>query len=192
MSFSFSATAPIISPEQEKEERLALDDEERAALEADLHPNQNSIEAILNDSMDEASIEKAVSLFHEALDLIPEPQKAAYIEAAAQVPELIERESNPLAFLRCEKWNAWSAAHRFVEYWKLRKYLFKDRAYLPMTLDGALLPDIPTLEKGLILPLPPDDFGRPVTYVDRAKIKKGSGVDLKSLVSTRLLIFDLE
>ena len=181
MVFSFSATAPIVSEKQEQAELKALTEEERQELDSDLHPCVDTLAD--GQERDELSMQTAVSMLTEALEMIPNHEKLAYTEAMLHVPDLVERESDPRAFLRCERWDAWAAAKRLILYWKVRKHFFKDRAFLPMTLDGAMAPDIHTLEKGIIMCLPADDHGRRVAAIQRCKIKKGGGVDLKSLVS---------
>jgi hypothetical protein len=43
-----------------------------------------------------------------------------------------------------------AAARRIAYYWKCRREFFGDRAFLHMTLAGAMAEDLETLEKGLI------------------------------------------
>jgi hypothetical protein len=84
-----------------------------------------------------------------------------------RAPQLVESESDAAGFLRCEKYDAWAAALRLVKYWEARKKIFgPDRAFLPMTMAGAMAEDMEHLRKGFLLILPDDDHGRAVAYWD--------------------------
>ncbi len=56
----------------------------------------------------------------EALKTIHDKEKTAYLEAVRRVPNLVENESNPIRFLRCDRYDPWAAARRLTTYWKLR------------------------------------------------------------------------
>ena len=47
---------------------------------------------------------------NEALSLLPLEDQAAYQLAIREAPELVKTESDPLLFLKREKFNAWAAA----------------------------------------------------------------------------------
>ena len=66
--------------------------------------------------------------------MIPASAKKEYLEALRLAPRLIQTESDPIKFLRCEDFNPWTAAKRLVLYWEYRKWLFQehDRWLLPM------------------------------------------------------------
>ena len=183
-SFSFSFTAPAVFPEQEQAELEALTEDERRELERDLHPDDASVASAATSIQEETPemIEHAVAMMFEAMLGMSDTDKEAYNEAVRRAPELVERESDPVAFLRCERWDVWAAAKRYLSYWKVRKYLFGDRAFLPMTLAGAMAPDVPSLEKRVSVLLPSDDFGRPVHFADRSKLTKSSDLDAASIV----------
>jgi hypothetical protein len=101
----------------------------------------------------------------DVVDLIPDDQKRPHIRALFQLPELVRTESEPLRFLRCERFDAnplddlevignsvvrtqtfyrllfffrtlYGAARRLVHYWEMRQKIFGDRAYIPMVLTG--------------------------------------------------------
>ena len=190
-SFSFSYTAPAVSPEQEHAELEALTDAERKELERDLHPDDAGLASVASSIQAETPEMNArgVAMMFAAVEGMPHADKKAYEEAVRQSPELVERESDPVAFLRCERWDVRAAAKRYLSYWTIRKRLFGDQALLPMTLAGAMAPDIPTLERGIVVLLPSDDFGRPVEFVDRSKVKKSSDVDVTSIVRTQQGLF---
>jgi hypothetical protein len=114
----------------------------------------------------------ATKSFEEALAMIPDYEKQAYLEAVQKVPHLVQKESDPSRFLIVEDHNAWSAARRFVQYWQLRKELFRERCFLPMTQtgNGALTPeDVLCLSCGADVVLPKDKTGCPIVCGDRSR-----------------------
>lgn len=65
-----------------------------------------------------------------------------------------------------------AAARRLANYWKQRKEIFKERAFLPIDLSGnggLTLEDVQHLRTGFCVNLPPDEQGRSVLYVDVSK-----------------------
>lgn len=68
--------------------------------------------------------------------------KQDYLDALRLAPVLIQNESHPIHFLRCEDFNPWTAAKRLVLYWKYRRAIFTNRWLLPLLDDmsgaGAL------------------------------------------------------
>lgn len=86
----------------------------------------------------------------EALDM----DKSAYHRALQQAPELVERESPPVWFLRSADFAPLPAAKRLVRYWQRRVDLFFDRAFRPLscTGEGALdrETDLVELESGFL------------------------------------------
>ena len=110
-----------------------------------------------------------------ALELLSDAETAAYKEATKKVPHLVEIESPPIRFLRFENYNAWSAAKRLAAYWRHRKALFGERAFLPMTQtgEGALSQeDLEVLNTGYIAILPNDGDQFPVLCYDRSRLDK--------------------
>uniref|UniRef100_A0A7S2VAL9 CRAL-TRIO domain-containing protein n=1 Tax=Entomoneis paludosa TaxID=265537 RepID=A0A7S2VAL9_9STRA len=110
--------------------------------------------------------------FEEAIKSIPLEKKQAYLEARQQAPRVVARETDPLPFLRYCQWNFWTAAKRLCVYWKERKELFQERAFLPLTLNegGALTPDdILTIQAGYPAMLPRTSCGRQVFLMDRSQ-----------------------
>jgi hypothetical protein len=58
-----------------------------------------------------------------------------------------------------------------IGYWRYRKSCFgADKAFLPMTIDGAMQDDVDVLQKGIIHILPDDEHGRAVLFMDRTKM----------------------
>jgi hypothetical protein len=162
MSTCFSFTAPIVTEAEELVERDALTPEERVEIHNDLF----GVEDVTEETPQ--MIQNGLAMMCSALEDIPPGQKGDYLEALERVPRLVESESSPLAFLRAEEYDAWAAAGRLVEHWKLRKKIFgPDKAFLPMTLNGAMAEDVEKLELGTIRLLPDDENGRAVLFFDR-------------------------
>jgi hypothetical protein len=163
-AMAFSYTAPIISEEEEKAEYDDFTDTERNAIKADIYGHE---ESFLHET-DEMTTNSLLLMFREAIDCIPNNEKLEYLEAIQRAPEVVERECKPISFLRVESFDPCAAAKRLAAYWKVRKATYgSERAFLPMTLDGAMREDIRTLELGHISILPPDRNGRPVYFINR-------------------------
>jgi hypothetical protein len=162
---AFTSSAPIITTEDEIVEREALSDDERQMIRDEAY----GTEFIMPET--ETMLTEGTALMAQALQAMPDTGvKLAYLEALKRAPELVERESDPAAFLRCEQYDYWAAADRLVKYWDIRKMIFgPDRAFLPMTQAGAMLEDMEYLQKGLYLILPDDKFGRSVMYWNRIR-----------------------
>ena len=122
------------------------------------------------------SKEKALQALEEAINLMADEEKKDYLEAKRVVPHLVLKESNPIWFIRCEKWNTWAAARRVTFYWKKRKEYFGARAHLPMNQsgEGALSKeDVALLSTGYICLLPRDAKGRDVVCHDASRKPPG-------------------
>ena len=122
------------------------------------------------------SIEKALEALEEAINLMSDDDKADYLEAKRVVPYLVQKESNPLWFIRCEKWNTWAAARRVALYWKKRVEYFGKRAHLPLNQsgEGALSKeDVALLSTGYCCLLPRDSRGRDVICHDATRKPPG-------------------
>jgi len=72
----------------------------------------------------------------KALHAIAVHDKVDYMTAIHVAPELALQESDPSRFLSFHDYNAEKAAQCIVQYWKQRRALFGDRAFLPTTLTG--------------------------------------------------------
>jgi hypothetical protein len=96
----------------------------------------------------------------QALQEIPVEEKDAYLEAMERVPQLVDLESPPHLFLKAEHYEPWAAAERLVNYWELRRWLFGDRAWLPVTSTGngtLCEEDVELLKTGFCTLLDEDD-----------------------------------
>jgi hypothetical protein len=120
--------------------------------------------------------EQALKALREAMNLLPEEDKAAYLEAQRLVPELVLKESNPIWFIWRDKYDPWSAARRLALYWNKRKEYFRERAHLPMNQsgEGALSKeDVALLNTGYCVLLPRDANGRDVVCHDASRKPPG-------------------
>jgi hypothetical protein len=108
----------------------------------------------------------------DAIKLIPQDAKAAYLEALERAPKLVATESDPMRFLRFEKFNAWAAARRLVTYWSSRVAIFGgEKAFLPLDLTGKGAldeEDLTFLDSGCVVTLPDDSKNRSVICIDRS------------------------
>lgn len=111
----------------------------------------------------------------QALSMIPTEMKESFLKAIECCPKLVETESDPVRFLRRERFNPWAAALRLCLYWNLRSEIFGDRAYLPMQLgetEGALVPeDLKQLRAEFRAILPKDKEGHPVSLESEQVVK---------------------
>jgi hypothetical protein len=135
---------------------------------------------------------QALIELEQAIDLIPESEKGAYLHAVQTVPSLVQLESPPLRYLRFDSYNTWATARRLVDYWQGRVELFgAERAYLPLRLTPASSPanasanataesrstvqsaldelDVEVVNCGTFMVLPKDSHGRPVLLHDRSR-----------------------
>jgi hypothetical protein len=131
---------------------------------------------------------QALSELEQAIDLIPEAEKEAYLHAVRTVPALVQLESPALRYLRFDSYNTWAAARRLVDYWQGRVELFGlERAYLPLRLTPSPSPanatetsssripsalddlDVEVVNCGTYMVLPKDSAGRPVLLHDRSR-----------------------
>jgi hypothetical protein len=118
---SYSATAPQFLPQQERDERSTLTQEEWDEIHKDIHQGIRSSRGTSSDSGSDSSqsqaqgtdeeedveqIAMSCQLLHEAMENLGPLQKGAYLDACEKVPELVQKETNPLSFLRGEKFNA--------------------------------------------------------------------------------------
>lgn len=166
---AFSFTAPFITKEEEKAERVLLSEEEEKRVEQDLFGGDRDDEP----QKDAEEINHSLEQMQVFIDSLSESDKQAYLEACSRAPGLVATESDPFKFLRCCQFDPESASKRLVEYWRVRRDLFGEhRAFLPMTLGQAMEADRTALEKAVVQILPDDSFGRPVLFWDRIRSNK--------------------
>mmetsp|Transcript_26076 Transcript_26076/g.71804 ORF Transcript_26076/g.71804 Transcript_26076/m.71804 type:complete len:321 (-) Transcript_26076:2172-3134(-) len=167
MPTAFSLTAPCVTDEDEKKELEELCEEELAALHEDVHGGPlTKLETVIPPHV----YEEARRLLREAINSMEPSKKAAYELAQEQCPHLVERESPTRLYLETTKLDVWTAAENIAAYWKFRLSLFgTERAFLPMTLNGAMANDEEILEHGYFISAPDDNHGRPVIFYDRTR-----------------------
>ena len=171
----FSATAPKISPGTEQAERRAFSEEEKARIYEDIHGPPVKCQGTKATSWTK-DLKKNESLVNEAIENMHDKDKADYLFALEHSPLLVQKESCIVDFLRSENGNPQAAAERLVDYWRIRREIFgRQRAFLPMTLQGAMAEDIDVLKTGVIVLLPPDKHGRPVLFVKRCQLLPENG-----------------
>lgn len=108
---------------------------------------------------------------NEAMTLLPESLIKVYKRALKDCPEVVERESHPLTFLRFEYWDPWAAASRLATYWMERFEIFGKKAFLPMVGGAALQgSDLQVINRNSLLVLPNHKTGRSVLYMDRSRV----------------------
>ena len=161
---AFSFTAPYITPEQEQEEFSSFPDEVKEDIRNDLYGTSTASDIV---AKTQGCFTESLSLLEEALQQISANDKQEYLDALNRVPDLVKQESPGLVFLQATRFDPWAAARRLTSYWKLRKSLFGERAFLPMTLDGAMHEDRRVFELGFFTLLPPDRAGRQIIFWNR-------------------------
>jgi hypothetical protein len=161
--------------------KLTTKEEEskRVPMAADAEASPTTMNVLSDDeAFPEGFVETAtvsangLEQMEQAIACLPEEDKADLFQARREVPELVEKESPMLRFLRYEKYNSWAAARRYAAYWRNRKFAFGDRCFLPMnqTGEGALTrDDIVSLSTGYVAFLRYDDRGRSVLLYDSSR-----------------------
>jgi len=153
-----------------KEQHRELSQEEREAILRDVYGSTDVQFTITREVEMEGRARKQ---FDEAMQLLPPEDIKEYLEAKEAVPHLVEMESDPLRYLRVEKFNTWNAARRVALYWKNRREVFGERAFLPLALSGnsALKDDeIAMVKTGYMTIMPDDDRGRPIYFHDLSRL----------------------
>ena len=103
MPGAFPFSAPRFTDADEAKEKATLKEDELKRVEADLQGNSGE------EWKDLETIDFMVSKLREfqtEVDALPQIQKQAYADAIAKVPQLVEEETNPMAFLRSVRYNA--------------------------------------------------------------------------------------
>jgi hypothetical protein len=101
---AFSFTAPHVTPEQEREERENLSDARRREIHNDLFGFEQQQHRHAGKEVPEVS-DSALDGIYEAIEKLPLQQKIEYLEARKHAPKLCQTESDPIMFLRCEKFD---------------------------------------------------------------------------------------
>jgi len=150
---AISITAPQFTDEEVLREEQTYTDEEIQQAYRDLYGGPQPEPPTVTEYI----LEEFYQILEEDF---PPDDKEAYLEAVDRAPYLINSESDPQLFLKAEYGSVCTAVERFVNYWEIRRWLFGDRAWLPMTAtgNGALSPlDVDLLESGFCTILPQQD-----------------------------------
>ncbi|KAG7353336.1 hypothetical protein IV203_009385 [Nitzschia inconspicua] len=170
----FSFTAPLITPEEEALERENLSKEQKAELQEDLYGGIGCgwTKALDYVEQNDGFLTTKLQELEQALSEMTPSLLKDYNKAMETVPDIVQTESDPVKFLRCERYDVTAAAKRIQLYWKMRRKIFgDDRAFLPMTLHAAMKDDAPMIESLAIYNILPEDaHGRKVLFFDRIKI----------------------
>lgn len=114
---------------------------------------------------------KELFVLEEAIQALPSEDKRELLEAREIIPDLAEKEAPMSAFWHFEG-DADKAARRLALYWKTRKQVYGERAFLPLTSsgEGALNRDeVLCFTSGYIVLLPYDTAGRSVLCCDPSR-----------------------
>ena len=174
--WSVSHSAPAFSPQEEQDEIDNLSPDEFKFIEDELHGARVfDYESFETPDQISKSLQQLDNCIRSHL---PPSLTTAYFEAIEKVPQIAQRETDPIMFLRTEHYDVEKAANRLAMHWKERKALFgADRAFLPMTLDpngalGSSESDMREIGLGFLARVPDDDHGRPVLFLDRVSSTK--------------------
>ena len=123
----------------------------------------------------EESVSDALKRLKEEIDGISDKIKANWLKAKERCPPKLVDDRHLLLFLRCEVFHVDLAAGRLIKYWDKRVEVFgEDKAFLPLTLDGALKEDEISLEMAFVQSTEhaTDAEGRRIILGDPSKLDK--------------------
>jgi len=105
--------------------------------------------------------------FEEEVQKLDDKKLGPLQQAQEKCPALLTKEFK-LMFLRCEVFNADLAACRYAHYWEKRVEVFGEKAFLPLTLEAALVDDWTALTINFIRVIPGarDPMGRSIVYLN--------------------------
>uniref|UniRef100_A0A7R9WVG2 CRAL-TRIO domain-containing protein n=1 Tax=Craspedostauros australis TaxID=1486917 RepID=A0A7R9WVG2_9STRA len=113
-------------------------------------------------------IKRKLQEFHEFVKEMPQDETAGVHQAQDKCPDQLDDDFK-LMFLRAEVFHVDLAAKRYCKYWERRIERFgPDKAFLPLTLDGAFKDDHVAINLGFMQPLGTREpnTGRPLILVD--------------------------
>ena len=113
----------------------------------------------------DARAAKALEELDESLANMKPKKTRAWLEAQRNCPGLTNDDAK-LLFLQSEEFDVPRAAKKLADYWTKRVELFGDKAFLPMTLDGALRDDWDALKLGIWRLAGYDASGRTIVFAD--------------------------
>lgn len=118
----------------------------------------------------------------EALERESDDDKKWYSVALDRAPGECD-DKFKLKHLRCEVFRVQDTVKRMLKYWDKRVEIFgEEKAFLPMTLDGALKDDITSLRIAYIQSTHlKDDGGRIIMFLDPGRLPKDGSYDRLSM-----------
>ena len=102
MPTAFAHTAPRFTIDEVHQEKENLKLDEKFSIKDEVCGSRSLTTMEETDQL----LSEALIQFQNELDGIPSENKSAYLEAHARVPDLVSKESNPISFLRRDKFNA--------------------------------------------------------------------------------------
>lgn len=119
-------------------------------------------------------IASVIKLLNDEIAAIPESNRAAMKQSEEK--GYVMSDTEKATFLQSEDWNPAAAAKRIVRNWDERLRLFgPEKAYLPLTLEGALRDDIEVLETGFVQVTDAlDDALRGILFLSPHKYLRGT------------------
>lgn len=126
-----------------------------------------------NSTTSKASMDQQLSMLLHELVALPGRDKAAYLRAVIRSPDEANSQTHQIAMLQREEHDARRAARRIARYWEERKLAFGEaRAFLPMTLHGALSDDVASMLESRIYHVlaDRDDAGRTILSCDLTRV----------------------
>jgi hypothetical protein len=158
------------------QEANAIDDREQT------HPDET-----------EAFLAARLVEFDKEVALLTEQETKFLRQAQANCSELLDQNFK-LMFLRTDVFNVQLAVKRYASYWEHRVDLFgPEKAFLPMTLDGAMKDDLETLALGYTRTV--QDHGR-ILFMDPSRTLVDRDIDsivrCQWYVSTKALMSEPE
>ena len=129
-------------------------------------PNSESQATTNNNTSSYYDATSAISRLNDEISTLPSSETAAYQQAHQQCPDQLSDERK-MAFVEYEDGNIANAARKLVKYWSERLDAFgPERAFLPMTLAGAMQDEVMDWVQRPIWQLLPvtDSAGRSILF----------------------------
>jgi hypothetical protein len=114
---AISYTAPQFTEDDMRQEEESLSQEERLEIQNDVTGKQ----AITRETAQ--TVSEGIAELRRALDAIHVNDKQAYLEALENCPSIVQVESDPIRFLRCENYNGQVGARGCVHNCALLTYI---------------------------------------------------------------------
>lgn len=158
---------PAFTAEDERREIESLTLAELVRVQSDLAGLAPALlESLQPPSSSSAANTAIIAALEAELHKLPQADTEAYYRAVEKCPNQVGPKRK-MIFLEASKNDVQATAAHLAEYWKARVELFgSTKAYLPMTLDGAMREEKMNLASWCVWRLlsHPDAAGRPVLF----------------------------